>query len=90
MVDSSLQMLLAKPAQQACPAAVDHLAEEMSCPSLPTPLRSTPQRESVREGAKEELAKRKSKREGLSKDAQRRLAALGACGRVAGWVGCVW
>ncbi|PRW45708.1 phosphatidate cytidylyltransferase [Chlorella sorokiniana] len=33
-------------------------------------------RESVREGAKEELAKRKSKREGMSKDAQRRLAAL--------------
>lgn len=58
--------------------------------ALSAPLCSIPPRESVREGAKEELAKRKSKREGLSKDAQRRLAALGACGRVAGWVGCVW
>lgn len=48
----------------------------------PPPLpQSCMQRESVREGAKEELAKRKSTREGLSKDAQRRLAALG------GWEG---
>ncbi len=81
-----------------CTAAVfpqtEHVVRTHPCGLCTTGLNS-PQRESVREGAKEELAKRKNKREGLSKDAQRRLAALGARvgqggGRrlLAAWVRC--